>query len=360
MLVELTPAQIAILETLINERSANGAAISNSTLQSALLSNNASWKSNPEVQTVTFAGTSLGFERRGRYNYVTASGETKTATVDTIVNTGTAAFAEFDQVTIRPAQGKLLSMAIPGQPKTILLSDPTHYITLGLADGAWGLVASNPPAASSWVMPSVAVDATTATLAMIGDSAIVRYLTGETPATGTVTITASGASGTVSAYVDEGYGADLIGSYTYAGTPGNNAVAAGLAADINARYLVGQSLYDATAALAVVTIIPPQGKGALANTYVISTADSGSATSVAAGFSGGVNGAEASGTIELIQAAAQDGTIIRITNGNSAYPITFDGPAVPGSNIATTKTLQPYESSLFIYSDALAAWSGFV
>ena len=163
----------------------------------------------------------------------------------------------------------------------------------------------------------------------------------------------------MSAYVDEGYGADLIGSYTYTGTPGNNAVAAGLAADINARYFGWQSLYDATAALAVVTIIPPLQGHWLTRMLSVPPIPA-LLRRWAAGFSGGVNGAEASGTIELIQAAAQDGRFIRITNGNSVYPITFDGPAVPGSNIATTKTLQPYESSLFIYSDAPAAWSGFV
>lgn len=364
MIVDKTPAEIAVIDTLIQERTANGPSITNTTLQSALLTANASWKSSPEVQNVTFSGTTLGFERRGRFNYVVAEGATQTSIVNALSNTGTVAFEPFDTVTIAPKEGKWLNMQMPGQPKGILMTQEDHQISFQLVGGTWGTVSSNPSMIQAWTMPPVRMSITTATLPLIGDSVSLKYLTAETPAGGSITISTSGASGSVTAYVDEGYGAFLLGSYTYSGSPTTTAVATGLKDAIHANYLLGLHTYDATSLVAVVTVIPPQGLGSLANGYLLSTIDTGSAVSVAAGFglanggTDGVDGAEADGTIDTIQTPATDGMIIVIVNEMAANTITLG--TSPPIDIATIKALGPKKAAMLMYSDILGLWTHFV
>lgn len=367
MLVEFTSQEELTLKQLAAERVANGPTVTNSTLQAALMATNASWQSAPNVQAVVFSGTTLSVERLGRFNYVRAKGATQTASITAITAATAVPFSEGDTITIRIYEsGWWLRMSISGLPKSILLHDETHQITLVYIGGAWSAVSSNPPMSQTWSMPPVSQSATSATLAMNSDSVSLKYLTAETAATGEIEITTSGASGSVTAYVDEGSGVMLLGTYAYTGSPTVTSVAAGLVAAIAAEYALGNHLYTATNTLGVVDIAIPAGLGSSANTYVLSTVDTGDCVSVAAGYgvanggTDGVDGVEANGTIEIIDFPATDGAIVRVTNEMAANTLTFDGPSVPGSNIVVTKTLAAYESALFIYSGALSKWSGIV
>lgn len=366
MLVEWTSQEEATLRQLAAERVANGPTVTNSTLQAALMATNASWQSAPNVQAVVFSGTTLSVERLGRFNYVRAKGATQTASITAITAATVVPFSEGDTITIRIYEsGWWLRMSIPGLPKSILLHDETHQITLQYIGGAWSAVSSNPPMSQTWSMPPVSQSATSATLAINSDSVSLKYLTAETPATGSVEITTIGAAGpsSVTIYVDEGAGLMLLGTYASASASSVTDVAVGLVAAIAAEYALGNHLYTATNTLGVVDIAIPAGLGASANTYVISTVDTGDWVSVATGYgvgnggTDGVDGTEADGTIEVIEFPATDGAIVAIINEMTANTISLDGPSVVGSNIGGTKTIEAQGAAMLMYSVALSKWT---
>lgn len=362
MLVDKTPNEIAVLDQLIIERASNGPSVTNSTLQAALLQTNASYKSPADYQAITVAANTLYVERRGKWNYATIRGLSSSVTITAITNSGISPFVEGDSIEVRSKLGFVADMQITGQPSGLILSDPSKFVTYVMdSNGGWALTASNPSLANIKADGYTRYSITTPTLAMYGGAASVRYLGAETPATGDVTINTSGVAGSVSSYVDEaGYGAMLLGTFSYTGSPTTTTVAAGLAAAIHANYLALVHFYDASNTGPQVDIVPPQGRGAFANAYVLSSVDTGDCASTPTGFSGGVDGAETNGTIEVISMPLTDGVEITILNEMAANTLTFDGPAVAGSNLATTNTLQPYECCKFKGSEFLGKYSKIV
>jgi len=319
---------------------------------------NAGWKSPADYQTFTMPSTTLEVERRGKWNWIKARGISSVGTITAITNTGIYPFVNGDTIQIEPELGFYLNIQLGGAVG-FMLTDSTMFATYMLVGGAWKIVDSNPRVELPTRPDHTII--TSATLPMLSTSVAVKYYTGETKATGSVTISASGASGTVEAYVDEGAGTIFLGSYTYTGTPGNNAVATGLKLDIQARYAALEHLYDASVATNVVTVIVPDGRGASA-TYPLTTVDTGSAVSSALGFgvvnggTDGIDGAEANGTIEVISTVAADGAVISITNEMAANTLFFDSGAA-GSNLASSVTVAALESIRLIFIATLAKWS---
>ena len=363
MLVDKTPAEIEVLDTLIAERTANGPTITQTTLQAALAADNASWKSPADWQLVTFSASALPVERRGKFMFVKARGATSRSAFTTITASGIVPFSEGDQITIKAQDGFLLDANLAGQPASVLMFADSHKVTYELIGSSWALVSSNPTIADLVVRTPERLAITSATLAMSGKVASVRYLTAETKATGNVTITVAGTSGSVTAYVDEGYTPFLLGTYSYTGSPTETAVAAGLVADIQARLAALEHEYDASNVLGVVSIIVPDGRGASANSYIISNITTGDcvATSdwfgVANGGTDGVDGAEANGSIEVINAGTADGTVITIINEMASNTIVLDSSSNPSTNLSSVKVIEAKDSATLIYSGTLGKWS---
>jgi hypothetical protein len=364
MLVDLTSPARETLDQLIAERDANGPTITSSTLQAELLAANASYKSPAVFQSVVVPLTGiLSVERQGRYSFVEAHGVSGIATVTSIATVGINPFVDGDRIEIKPRAGAWVLMQLPTQPLTVGLIRTGNFASYVLSGGEWSVAESNPEIKRVIAQPLERVSTSTSTLAVMTEAVGVKYITGETPSGGNVEISTSGVSGSVTAYVDRGFGIELLGEYSYTGSPSVTDVATGLSAAINALYLVAHN-FQASSALGVVTVIPQDGLGAIADTYVLSSVDTGDCVSVAVGFglaNGGtdaVAGSEAAGTISEILTPAIDGTVIEITNEMSADDITFDNGA--GSNIATIKVLPALETCRMKWNASLDKWTHFV
>jgi len=364
MLVDLSQPEIATLNDLLTERATNGPTITATTLQMELLAANASYKSAADYQQVTVSGATLNVERRGKYNWVSARGVSTVATITAIAASGINPFVEGDQILVQPQAGFWLQMQLPTQALAMNLIRAGNFVAYTLTGGEWAVLASNPEIRRVIATPLERVAVSSATLAVMTDNIGVRFITGETPAGGEVEITTAGASGSVSAYVDQGFGLELLGTYAYTGSPSLTDVATGLAAAINAGYLVAHN-YAASSALGVVTVIPPDGLGALADTYLLSTVDTGDCVSVAAGFgvaNGGtdaVAGVEANGTISELLTPAIDGTVIEITNEMATATLTLAKISGVG-DFATSKALPAKSSCRIKYNSSLGEWTHFV
>lgn len=132
-------------------------------------------------------------------------------------------------------------------------------------------------------------------------------------ATGDFTITAAGTGGdTVNAYVDEGAGNILIGTYTVVGGDSVTDVADGLRININSG--TGTHGYSASNVAGVITITADIADGDAANAYTITdevVGSNGLTTTSDATFSGGV-------TASVITAKVNNGTTI-VTIGTYTF-----------------------------------------
>jgi hypothetical protein len=365
MLVDLTSPERDTLDTLIAERDANGPTITSSTLQAELLAANASYKSPAVFQSCVVPLTGiLSVERQGRYSFVEAHGVAGIATVTSIATVGINPFVDGDRIEIKPRQGAWILMQLPTQPLAVGLIRTGNFASYVLAGGEWSVAESNPEIKRVIAQPLERVSTSTSTLSVMTEAVGVKFITGETPSGGNVEISTSGVSGSVTAYVDRGFGLELLGEYSYTGSPSVTDVATGLAAAINALYLVVHN-FQASSAIGVVTVIPQDGLGAIADTYVLSSVDTGDCVSVAAGFglaNGGtdaVAGVEAAGTVNQLETPAIDGTVIEITNEMTSAALTLDKIAGVG-NFATGKVLAAKESARVKYNSALGEFTHFV
>ncbi len=110
---------------------------------------------------------------------------------------------------------------------------------------------------------------------------------GETKATGTITVTATGSAGdTVEIKVNNGVSTISLGTATVPATPTTTTVAAAIVSAINAGTTTHG--YTASNLSAVVTLTAPAGTGVGANSYIISNVIVGTTTTTLVQFSGGV------------------------------------------------------------------------
>ena len=182
--------------------------------------------------------------------------------------------------------------------------------------------------------------------------------TGETASTGTVQVTAAGASGYVRAVVNDNGSIFTIGMYTYSGSPTASKVAAGLKADITARYTAHEHEYSATVATDTVTITVPPNRGVGGDTIILEGYPGGGAAITVVSFAGGVDGAYQDETVDVMT-GGNEGQLYMIRNGMPANIISFT--TTTGTGFSFYATILPGEWIVLMFTDSefrLIATSG--
>lgn len=329
-------------------------------VNNAITNNGASFKSAPDLQTVTLASGVATIERRAQLTYaaLATEGGAATDTLTQIVGTG---FNRGDMLLILSAQtGNQINLdtATGYVGKSFRWANTTDAVLTFYDGSSFVWLAQYPEgqikavSQAEYRIPGGGVqDITTYTEWM---KTYYRDPATETLATGTITITAAaGASGGIVAYVDNGSGVAVeIGRTSYTAASSPNAQAALLDASINAGTAIHG--YTSTVLGAILTPVAPVGTGADANAFLIELEVSGGMTGTDVDFVGGIDAAYANATLDNIFGGTEGQQAV-VTNTMPANTITFSG----AGNFATSAqgVLAAGASRRIIYDTTITQWT---
>lgn len=335
---DLTDAQVAYLATVADDEMMGRLlklANINSTLQTLI----GEFKSITAPQSVEISAGVVTVERLAKINVIqveTEGAALATDDLDTVAWSGTGSAIAGDRyIFFIQSAGRRVNFTSSGnmnvKNSTVELATLDSVIEFVVApDLSLSEVSRYPATDTADTAPSSAtvfVDASD-TIFAAARVLTVYNLSGETLAQGSVTIDlASSYPCTVAAWIDEGNGPFVIGSYTAIPADTPYTIADGLRDSINLG-----AAYTAATALEVCTITAPVGTGATANAYTLTTTLDGTITTTIAAMGAvtvGVDGTEAAGNLDTIT-GGEDGPYY-IFNGMSAATLTL----VTGGNIIT-------------------------
>lgn len=332
---DLTDAQVQYLADVADDemmgRLLKIASI-NTTLQTLI----GEFKSTTAPQSVAISAGVVTVERLAKINVISVSATAATTDLNTVAWSGTGSAIAGDRyIFFIASEGNRINFTSAGnlnvKNSTLELSTLDSVIEFVVApDLSLSEVSRYPATDTADTAPSSAtvfVDSTDSIFAAARVLTVIN-LSGETLAQGSVTIDLGSAYPcTVAAWIDEGNGPFVIGSYTAIPADTPYTIADGLRDSINLG-----AAYTAATALEVCTITAPVGTGATANAYTLTTTLDGTITTTIAAMGAvtvGVDGTEAAGNLDTIT-GGEDGPYY-LFNGMSAATLTL----VTGGNIIT-------------------------
>jgi len=336
-LIQVTPAEQATFAAML-QAYASGAFVTTASLNAALNANGASFTGSATWQTSTLSGgVAYISSRQGRITYckLDTEGLTISDDCDTITGASSALFADGDLLFVSSLSNSRVvtitsadNVAMKGGRWS--LASTEHVALFVWHESAWRTLSIAPdPGSQTMTRNTQYVDSSGGLGTILANAGLVDVIEigGETLAQGSITITAGG--GNISAYIDEGAGPFLIGTY-YMSAPEPIATATtNFAAAITA---LGTG-YTAANVANIAEITAAIGTGATANGFTLSVeVDGTAAATVSAGMGVltlGANGTETNCTLSYIS-GGEDTQIIIVKNAMTT------GPTVTLGNVSGT------------------------
>jgi len=256
------------------------------------------FKAAPSWQQAEIASGAIAIERRAIITFVEVDTEGLAATSDLSKING--AFDDGDMIVLRATsiarQVRVLDGSLQVNQGLFVMDDFGDTIAFIRYGGSYYEIFRHPwniAELQTYTQEEVVIisQAVTVTKPIVAAA----YYTGETIAMGGVTID-TGGIGSVSVFSDEGQGAFLIGSASFAipTTP------ADIADALQLTWPVGGYSATILGDPATVVISAPVGRGAAANFYLLTSTVTGAITTTVTPFAGGADGAETNAKLDTI------------------------------------------------------------